>query len=301
VQRTKVAAALVALLVGALTLVQDGRVAAETVAVRVLLSRLTVTTETNSGTYSRKAFKHWIDADRDCEDTRAEVLIRESTTTVGGKCSIKTGTWTSMYDGLVVTTASRLDVDHIVPLKEAWESGAATWSSEVRTKYANDLDFGWSLVAVSASSNRSKSDRDPAEWRPSQNGCEYLQRWVAVKYRWALTIDPAESVVLTSGLAGSCGDAVVDVPVAVATPSVSTTSTTTSTAATSPTVVSTTTALSTTTTTTTAASSGSGGTVSGTVTPGAFCLPAGATGYSSKGVLYTCKTSATDSRNRWRQ
>jgi hypothetical protein len=129
-------------LVLAISFLAIGRtVSAEPIAVRVLLSRLTVTSETNSGTYSRKAFKHWIDADRDCEDTRAEVLIRESTTTVGGKCTIKTGTWTSMYDDLVVTMASRLDVDHIVPLKEAWESGAATWSSEVRTKYANDLDF----------------------------------------------------------------------------------------------------------------------------------------------------------------
>lgn len=279
------------------SLAVGGAVSAESVTVRGLLSRLTVISETNSGTYNRKAFKHWIDADRDCEDTRAEVLIRQSTTIVGGKCSVKTGTWTSMYDGVVVTSASRLDVDHVVPLKEAWESGAASWSSDARMRYANDLDFGWSLVAVSASSNRSKSDRDPAEWRPSQSVCEYLQRWVAVKYRWALTIDPAEAGALASGLAGSCGDVVVNVPVALAPPSVATTSTTTTAAGTN----TTTTTAAAATSATTVASSGSAGTASGTVYPGAFCSPAGATGYSSKGVLYTCKTSATDTRNRWRQ
>jgi len=172
-----------------------------------LINSLQVAVETRAG-YNRDLFRHWIDADGDGCDTRDEVLIAESTTpvTVGSGCSLSGGTWLSPYDMVSTTNASGFDVDHFVPLAEAWDSGAANWDSATRQAFANDLDFSMSLIAVTARSNRSKSDRDPAEWLPTNTAyhCEYAVAWVQVKVRWKLTIDAAEKEKLLS-LANSCG------------------------------------------------------------------------------------------------
>jgi hypothetical protein len=105
-----------------------------------------------------------------------------------------TGSWKSKYDGATTTDSSSFDVDHMIPLAEAWRSGAAGWTSKTRENFANDLDFAGSLIAVTASSNRSKSDRDPAKWLPTSNAyrCTYVATWTAVKWRWKLSIDQAE-------------------------------------------------------------------------------------------------------------
>lgn len=153
--------------------------------------------------YDRSKFRHWIDADGDCQDTRAEVLVDESTTATSGGCVIRTGTWTSYYDGVTTKTASTLDIDHMVPLAEAWRSGAHTWSAELRKRFANDLSPR-SLVAVTASTNRSKGDRDPASWMPQRNQCRYAKDWTATKIRWGLTADQAEKNKLRS-LGSRCG------------------------------------------------------------------------------------------------
>jgi hypothetical protein len=148
------------------------------------------------GGYDRDLFRHWIDADRDGCDTRREVLILESTTPVqvGSGCSITGGTWFSAYDGVTTTDASSFDIDHMIPLKEAWDSGAHAWTADRRQAFANDLDLAESLIAVSASSNRSKSDRDPAEWMPPRTTyhCTYVVSWISVKKAWNLSVDQAE-------------------------------------------------------------------------------------------------------------
>lgn len=149
------------------------------------------------GGYDRSLFgSGWIDADRDGCDTRREVLIAESTTPVqvGTGCSITGGTWFSVYDGVTTTDASTFDIDHMVPLKEAWDSGAHSWTSDQRRAFYNDLSRWESLIAVSASSNRSKSDRDPAEWMPARTSyhCTYVTSWIAVKKAWNLSVDQAE-------------------------------------------------------------------------------------------------------------
>lgn len=146
--------------------------------------------------YDRDLFRHWIDSDRDGCDTRREVLILESTTPVqvGAGCSITGGTWFSVYDGTTTIDASTFDIDHMVPLKEAWDSGAHSWTSARREQFANDLALAESLIAVSASSNRSKSDRDPAEWMPTRSSyhCAYVIAWITVKKAWDLSVDQAE-------------------------------------------------------------------------------------------------------------
>jgi hypothetical protein len=154
--------------------------------------------------YNRDYFDAWIDADSDGCNTRAEVLIRESATTVTtrGVCTVTTGSWVSVYDGSRTTLASGLDIDHFVPLNEAWLSGADSWDAATRIQFGNDLGYDSSLVAVSASSNRSKSDQDPAEWMPSQRDyyCDYVATWIAVKWRWSLSVDSLERLALNSVL-----------------------------------------------------------------------------------------------------
>jgi len=171
-----------------------------------LLGKLATAAEHPAG-YRRSAFVLWIDADHDGCDTRHEVLIAESTTRVriGSGCSIKGGTWRSAYDGRTTRAAPTLDIDHVVPLKEAWDSGAWRWTATRRKAYANDLGDTRALRAVSAASNRAKGDRDPADWLPPSRSfrCKYATDWVAVKVRWGLKVNSAERSALKRVL-GAC-------------------------------------------------------------------------------------------------
>lgn len=173
-----------------------------------LLGTLPTAPEQRAG-YDRSLFRHWIDADGDGCDTRREVLIEESLTAVAvsATCGISSGSWVSLYDGLVFTDPSGLDIDHVVALAEAWDSGAYGWSADRRERFANDLGVSWSLIAVSASSNRSKSDQDPADWLPPSSGylCPYLADWLVVKVRWSLSVDAGERAALV-GLLDACPD-----------------------------------------------------------------------------------------------
>jgi hypothetical protein len=165
--------------------------------VESLVGQLTVAPEGPREGYERQAFKHWVDADQDGCDTREEVLIEESlipaTTEVSG-CSVTAGEWFSPYDTMTFVAPGGLDIDHVVPLGEAWDSGASAWDTARRQDYANDLEDPQALIAVSAGSNRSKSDRDPAEWQPPsvEYWCTYVSDWVTVKVVWGLSADEAE-------------------------------------------------------------------------------------------------------------
>lgn len=161
--------------------------------VRAESLHLTVAEDKTTG-YNRSAFKHWIDADKNGCDTRAEVLIEEAIVKpkIGPKCKLTGGKWISAYDGKTITNPSQLDVDHLVPLAEAWRSGAWKWTAAQRQAYANDLDNPEVLIAVTATTNRSKSDKDPYRWTPTENYCEYLTSWISVKSKYNLTIDTLE-------------------------------------------------------------------------------------------------------------
>lgn len=177
-----------------------------------VLGVLQVAPEQRSG-YERSLFRHWVDADGDGCDTRREVLIDEAVIppSVSAGCSLSGGEWFSAYDGLTFTDPGDLDIDHVVALAEAWDSGAYAWDAARRRAFANDLGVPWSLIAVSASSNRSKSDKDPADWLPTNASvrCRYLGDWVAVKARWGLAVDDAERSVLAA--AADCRELLIDV------------------------------------------------------------------------------------------
>lgn len=186
----------------------------ETTTLADAVHRLPVAGEHREG-YARTAFKHWnagaVKADG-C-NTRAEVLIAEATEApaVGARCALDGGEWLSYYDGQEVEDAAALDIDHMVPLAEAWDSGASAWSAARRETYANDLDAPASLVAVTARTNRAKADQDPAQWLPPLPAahCRYLSEWVATKLRWDLAADPAELDAVAVFATGECKDTAV--------------------------------------------------------------------------------------------
>jgi hypothetical protein len=168
-------------------------------------SGLIVADELSLAGYSRDLFDHWQTVEGGCS-VRERVLIDESRSPAQVDpfgCAVVAGDWFSIYDGIEIQDPSELDIDHVVALAEAWRSGAATWDERRRTAFANDLTDPRTLVAVSASSNRSKSDRDPSEWRPPRREawCAYASDWIAIKVRWQLTADPAEARALEDMLA----------------------------------------------------------------------------------------------------
>ncbi|MFJ8828045.1 HNH endonuclease family protein [Streptomyces sp. NPDC102467] len=191
----------------------QGRTEAKVVQIRLQdgIASLPLATEHRAG-YERTRFRHWVDEDHDHCNTRAEVLIAESRTepVLEGACTVTAGTRFSYYDGTTVTDPAKLDIDHLVPLAEAWASGASQWTPARREAYANDLGAERSLVAVTARTNRSKSDQDPAEWLPpaAEAYCQYVTDWVSTKLRWKLTADPAEIAALNK-VADGCGYAAV--------------------------------------------------------------------------------------------
>ena len=191
---------------------------ASTTTARSLLSRLTLKAESGNSTYNRSYFKHWVDANGDCQNTRGEVLIAESkgapSYTTSRHCTVAKGKWYSYYDGRTWTNPADVDIDHVVALAEAWGSGARLWSANNRMRFANDLGSYATLIAVTDNVNQSKGAKDPAEWLPPRAAarCTYAIHWVQVKYRWRLSIDSAERTRLSSILSGSCGSRIVVVP-----------------------------------------------------------------------------------------
>jgi len=168
------------------------------------LDALTVAPPQSMRGYSRDRFPHWIEQPDGCS-TREEVLKRDGTgVQTGANCTVTAGTWLSRYDNKQVTDAGKLDIDHMVPLANAWRSGANSWTDDQRREFANDLTRP-QLAAVSLSVNRGKGDQDPSQWMPSYHGyrCAYAQDWITVKAYWKLSVTEAEKTALVEML-GTC-------------------------------------------------------------------------------------------------
>jgi hypothetical protein len=168
------------------------------------LNALTVAAEANASTYDRELFPHWITISGTC-NTRETVLQRDGSNVVtSSACAATSGSWYSPYDGATWTAASDVDIDHVVPLAEAWRSGANAWTTSKRQSFANDLTRP-QLIAVTDNVNQSKGDQDPATWQPplASFDCTYARAWIQVKWYYALTVDSAEKSAL-SGMLASC-------------------------------------------------------------------------------------------------
>lgn len=163
------------------------------------LNSLTVQSEGSMDGYSRDKFPHWSNQGDGC-NTRQVVLKRDADN-YSGSCPVTSGKWYSYYDGITVESPSEIDIDHIIPLAEAWRSGASSWTTEKRESFANDLD-GPQLIAVTSSVNRSKGDQDPSTWKPPRSGahCAYAKWWIHTKYRWGLHLQSSEKSALQSML-----------------------------------------------------------------------------------------------------
>lgn len=165
------------------------------------LTGLEVAAHGSMSGYSRAKFPHWAAQGESC-DTRETVLERDGTGVErDDECRAVAGKWTSVYDDEAFSDAGDLDIDHTVPLANAWRSGARTWTQEKRKAFANDLTHP-QLLAVSAGSNRSKGDQGPDEWQPPSKTywCTYARSWVSVKATYELSVTDAEKDMLVEML-----------------------------------------------------------------------------------------------------
>jgi hypothetical protein len=163
----------------------------------------------HDGGYDRVLFPEGLDLDVDGCATRAEVLIRDSLTPAQldpAGCHVVAGDWLSVYDGETVTDPAELEVDHVVALKEAWDSGAWQWDTARRAAFANDVEDPRTLRAVTGPSNSAKGSADPSNWMPPDEAswCGYLADWVAIKARWQLTLDQSEAGRIRNLLTDRC-------------------------------------------------------------------------------------------------
>ena len=216
-------------------------------------------------------------------DTRQAALLRDGQdVTLTAKCKPVEGTWLDPYSGITLTNPGDLDIDHVVPLKEAWRAGAWQWEKVQRVQFANDP---LEAIAVDASQNRSKGDKGPEAWQPQRSAwCGYSLRWVAVKDKYHLGLSSeserqALQEMLDTCQAGSPGEEIkvagsLTPPTAPPKPTL--------TAQPSPLPATTTPA------------------PPPVVHPGALCTPEGATGVTAKGTAMQCTTTAQDPKARWR-
>ncbi|MDJ0386083.1 HNH endonuclease family protein [Streptomyces sp. G-G2] len=171
---------------------------------RAELTELMVEAPHSMTGYSRAKFPHWAQQGERC-DTREVVLARDGQDVQrDSECRAVSGTWVSPYDDKVLTSASQVDIDHIVPLANAWRSGADLWDTARRKSFANDLE-GPQLLTVSAASNRSKGDQSPDQWSPPSRAywCTYSRAWTHIKYTYQLAVTEPERDQLTTML-GTC-------------------------------------------------------------------------------------------------
>ena len=274
-----------------------------------VLASIKVENEYKTG-YKRSLFIHWSDLDGNGCDTREEVLKRDSISKPQVdpyRCYVVAGDWYSKYDGKNLSDRGDVDIDHVVALKEAWDSGAWSWNESQRKAYANDMTDSRTLIAVTDRVNRSKGEKDPSNWMPPMKSywCTFLGDWISVKARWGLSMDQSEYGRIKNLLASDCSSLTIagwsTAPVSVGPPA--TTATTATTAQTTKTTAQAAKSATETSTTSTTAAPGA---VAKDIYPGSYCAPLDALG-SYKGATYVCsKTDAKGSpyaggRARWRK
>jgi Protein of unknown function (DUF1524) len=185
-------------------------------AARRQLSELRVRPAGSMAGYSREEFSHWSDAeefgwklpsgtpDPESCDARDAALIRDGKgERVQEFCDVVSGEWFDPYGGHTYTDPSDIDIDHIVPLANAWRSGASSWDAAKRESFAN---VPRDLLSVDDGLNQSKGDKGPEAWKPPRKTywCVYSKGWIGIKHYWKLSITSAEKSALKQML-GTCG------------------------------------------------------------------------------------------------
>lgn len=148
--------------------------------------------------YKRSHFgSGWIDEDGDCQNTRNEVLIRDSLwkVTLDKKgCKVLAGLWVCPYTGQLIKDPKKIDIDHMIPLEAAWKMGAWTWRRSYAKQYANNLSNPRHLLAVSSSANRSKGSKNPSKWMPANvyYWKQYIDDWNGIRHQWDFYEEPGD-------------------------------------------------------------------------------------------------------------
>lgn len=181
---------------------------------RAAIRHLPIASHSHARSYDRSAaFGDWISQGGGC-DTRAVVLKTESLrpTTQNRYCTVESGRWFSFYNARYYTRAygGAVQIDHVVPVENAWVSGAWRWTHATRVRFYNDLGDPRTLVAVDRHDNEAKGDQDPTHWMPTHGTCRYLRSWVAVKTRWQLSVTVTERATLLR-IAQGCTNPVIRV------------------------------------------------------------------------------------------
>jgi hypothetical protein len=160
--------------------------------------------------YSREEFPHWAadgtefgwdEPDGSC-DVRDDALVRDGRgVEVDEECSITAGKWLDPFTGTTLEDSQDVDIDHIVPLANAWRSGGSNWDKGRREGYANDPGV---LLTVDDAANQTKGDKGPEAWLPpnADYRCEYASRWISIKHQWNLTANSQEKATLRQMLQG---------------------------------------------------------------------------------------------------
>jgi hypothetical protein len=174
------------------------------------LDKLKVAQPGSMSGYSRERFPHWSKASdfgwkppqASC-DSREAALVRDGQNVqVGSSCKVTSGTWFDPYTSQTYSDPQDLDIDHIVPLANAWRSGASLWEDKQRERYANDPDV---LLSVQDNANQQKGDKGPEAWKPPNQDewCDYAERWISIKAKYTLSVNEQEKEALEQML-GTC-------------------------------------------------------------------------------------------------
>ncbi len=159
--------------------------------------------------YMRKLhFGRWINdpTDETCMNTRAKVLVRDSKGEItyrnGKTCVVEDGKWDDPYTNTELTSSRQIQIDHMVPLKNAYMSGAFNWDYKLRCLYANYMGMREHLVSAEAHQNMSKGDNGPEGYLPpfEPGRCQYIRNWVAIKMIWRLTVNPEEAKAISDNI-----------------------------------------------------------------------------------------------------
>lgn len=153
-----------------------------------------IETDAVAASYDRSSFGGWADQDGDCKSTRHEMLSELSVGQIQwsrDNCRVVRGRWTDSYTGRTFTSAREVDIDHLVPLKWAWDHGAHSWSDEKRHQFANDRS---NLFVVESSVNTEKSSQGPTSWLPpnARFRCQYVTRFAQVVLKYDLALESDE-------------------------------------------------------------------------------------------------------------
>ncbi len=152
----------------------------------------------HSKKYNRKDWKHWVDSDHNCLNTRSEILKLRSRGTVSFNkkgCTVISGVWDDYYYPEVHTNAKKVDIDHLIPLKNAHQTGGSAWNKIEREVFANDPE---NLVITNLTYNRKKGAKGIDGWLPVHKNyaCKYIKDWAKLKKKYSLQMTAKEQQTL---------------------------------------------------------------------------------------------------------